>query len=141
MDAVTLMRQVAREMSEPTSPSRSRACMNQILIIEPDFQIRRLLEHWVEEAGYAVMGDQTEAGAGGPDLVIAGLGSSSTTVAERIDALRRVHSAPLLLVSSRFRRGLAESHTAARHLGVQAVLPTPFNQAELLSAIASAQGA
>lgn len=115
--------------------------MNQILIIEPDFQIRRLLEHWVEEAGYAVINEHTEVAVGGPDLVIAGLGASSTRVNERIEALRRAHSAPLLLVSSRFRRGLAESHTAARHLGVQAVLPTPFNQAELLSAIVSAQGA
>jgi DNA-binding response OmpR family regulator len=113
--------------------------MHQILIVETDAQIRRLLERWIAEAGYSVIDkDSMAQERQRPDLVIAGLGPTSSRVAERVDELRRTHHAPLLLVSARFRRGLAASRSAATLLGVQAVLPTPFNQAELLTAICAA---
>lgn len=115
--------------------------MQQILIIESDVQIRRLLERWVGEAGYGIFDEESSAGSDEPDLVIADLGPSSFGVGARVDELRRAHDAPLLLISARFRRGLDASRSAAKLLGVQAVLPTPFNQAELLSAIGTAWGA
>lgn len=112
--------------------------MRQILIIEADTQIRRLLERWIADAGDSVVSEDAAGDGHTPDLVIADLGPSVSKVGERVDALRRAHHAPLLLISARFRRGLAASQSAAAVLGVQAVLPTPFNQAELLTAIVTA---
>ena len=53
----------------------------------------------------------------------------------RIQALQAVYAAPILVLSGRFRRGLAGSTEAARRLGVKKVLPKPFTRRELLSAV------
>jgi CheY-like chemotaxis protein len=50
--------------------------------------------------------------------------------------LQEVYAAPILLLSGRFRRGLAGSAEAALRLGVKRVLPKPFTRNELLSAVA-----
>jgi DNA-binding response OmpR family regulator len=47
----------------------------------------------------------------------------------------REYAAPILLVSARFRRGLAGSAEAARSMGVKHVLPKPFTREELLAAV------
>ena len=54
-----------------------------------------------------------------------------------IQSLQAVYAAPILVLSGRFRRGLAGSAEAARRLGVKKVLPKPFTRKELLSAVAA----
>jgi DNA-binding response OmpR family regulator len=101
-----------------------------IAIHEDDGLIRELLERWLGEAGYSV---RPEAGES-PVLVIADI-PSPRAAASRTGALRAVYAAPIIVLSGRFRRGLAASAEAARRLGVKKVLPKPFSREELLSAV------
>jgi DNA-binding response OmpR family regulator len=101
-----------------------------IVIQEEDDLIRELLERWLGEAGYSVRGEAHET----PLLVIADV-ASPRGAQSRIDELRAVYAAPILVLSGRFRRGLAGSDEAARRLGVKKVLPKPFTRKELLSAV------
>jgi DNA-binding response OmpR family regulator len=101
-----------------------------IVIQEGDDLIRELLERWLGEDGYALR----PAGGERPCLVIADV--PSPRGAQRvIEALQAVYAAPILVLSGRFRRGLAGSAEAARRLGVRKVLPKPFTRKELLSAV------
>lgn len=101
-----------------------------IAIHEDDDLIRELLERWLAEAGYAVRANGDES----PRLVIADVPSPHGAQA-RIEALRDLYAAPVLVLSGRFRRGLGTSDEAARRLGVRKVLPKPFTRRELLSAV------
>lgn len=101
-----------------------------IAIHEQDDLIRGLLERWLGEAGYTVR----VAGDEPPSLVIVDVPSPRGAQA-RIQALQAVYAAPILVLSGRFRRGLAGSTEAARRLGVKKVLPKPFTRRELLSAV------
>jgi DNA-binding response OmpR family regulator len=101
-----------------------------IAIHEEDDLIRELLERWLGEAGYSLHGEGHEA----PCLVIANVPSPRGAQA-LIDSLQAMYAAPILVLSGRFRRGLAGSAEAARRLGVKKVLPKPFNRKELLSAV------
>jgi DNA-binding response OmpR family regulator len=101
-----------------------------IAIHEEDDLIRELLERWLGEAGYAVRATGDEP----PALVIVDVPSPRGAQA-RIQALQAVYAAPVLILSGRFRRGLAGSSEAARRLGVKKVLPKPFTRRELLSAV------
>ena len=110
-------------------------CVNRkgfVLIQEEDVLIRELLERWLTEAGYAVCASGDEA----PCLVIANV--PSPRGAEALIQSLRVYAAPIIVLSGRFRRGLAGSAEAARRLGVKKVLPKPFTRKELLSAVAAA---
>ena len=101
-----------------------------IVIREEDDLIRELLERWLGEAGFALR----PSGAERPRLVIAVV--PSPRGAQRvIEALQAVYSVPILVLSGRFRRGLAGSAEAARRLGVKKVLPKPFTRKEFLSAV------
>jgi DNA-binding response OmpR family regulator len=102
-----------------------------VLIQEEDVLIRELLERWLGEAGYAV----SASGDEGPCLVIADVPNPRR--AQALIYSLRVYAAPILVLSGRFRRGLAESAEAARRLGVKKVLPKPFTRQELLSAVAA----
>ena len=101
-----------------------------IVIQEEDDLIRELLERWLGEAGYSVDGKAYET----PRLVIANV-PSPRGAQPLIESLRAVYAAPILVLSGRFRRGLAGSAEAARRLGVKKVLPKPFTRKELLSAV------
>ena len=103
-----------------------------VLIQEDDVQIRELLERWLHEAGYAISAAEDEV----PCLVIADVPEPSRAHAH-IRSLQAVYAAPVLVMSGRFRRGLAESAAAAHRLGVKKVLPKPFTRKELLSAVAA----
>jgi DNA-binding response OmpR family regulator len=103
-----------------------------VVVLEEDPLIRPLLERWLAEAGYPV----ATAGAAGepkPVLVIADVPDPQSAEA-RIDSLRE-YAVPILLLSARFRRGLAGSADTARRLGVTKVLPKPFTRRELFTAI------
>jgi len=101
-----------------------------VSVHEDDDLIRQLLERWLGEAGYTVQRTADES----PCLVIADI-PNPHTAPSRIEALRAVYAAPILVLSGRFRRGLAASAEAARRLGVKKVLPKPFSRRELLSAV------
>src|SRR5262245_39230522 len=103
-----------------------------VLIREEDVQIRELLERWLGEAGFVVSATEGEA----PDLLIVDLPRSRGAQA-LIQSLQAVYAAPILVLSGRFRRGLAGSAEAARRLGVKKVLPIPFTREELLAAVAA----
>ena len=102
-----------------------------VLIQEEDDQIRELLERWLGEAGYAVSATGEER----PCLVIANVPSPRRAQA-LIQSLQE-YAAPIIVLSGRFRRGLAGSAEAARRLGVKKVLPKPFTRKELLAAVAA----
>jgi len=102
-----------------------------VLIQEEDLLIRELLERWLGEAGYSVSAAVDER----PILVIADVPSPRR--AQALIQSLRVYAVPILVLSGRFRRGLAGSAEAARRLGVKKVLPKPFTRKELLSAVAA----
>ena len=103
-----------------------------VLLREEDVQIRELLERWLGEAGHSVSTTVEEP----PHLVIIDLPRSRGAQA-LIQSLKAVYAAPILVLSGRFRRGLAGSADAARRLGVKKVLPIPFTREELLAAVAA----
>jgi DNA-binding response OmpR family regulator len=110
-----------------------------ILVVEPNDLILGLLQRWLGEAGYTVVlgtaPTLTEAVTDQkPDLII--IDAPTPRSADNIiEAVRRVHVSPILLLSARFRRGTGSSVSLARELGVRNVLPKPFTRGELLSAV------
>ena len=102
-----------------------------IVILEDDPLIRPLLERWLGEAGYEVTA--SGAGKGKPALVIADV--PDPQAAELLIHSLQEYAVPILLLSGRFRPGLAGSVDAARRLGVTKVLPKPFTRKELLAAV------
>ena len=94
--------------------------------------IRPLLERWLDEEGYQVASGFVRE-KGKPALVIADVPDPKS--AQRLIASLQEYAAPVLLLSARFRRGLAGSAEAARRLGVKRVLPKPFTRKELLAAV------
>ena len=103
-----------------------------VLIHDEDVLIRELLERWLGEAGYAVRASEDEV----PCLVIVDLPHPRRAQA-LIQSLQAVYAAPILVLSGRFRRGLAGSADTARRFGVKRVLPKPFTRKELLAAVAA----
>lgn len=108
-----------------------------ILVLEKDPLIRPLLERWLRDAGYQLAAAPIAAREK-PALVIADVPDPRAAAA--LLAQLQVYSAPILILSARFRRGLAGSAEAARRLGVRKVLPKPFTRRELLSAVREAMG-
>ena len=102
-----------------------------VLIHEADVLIRELLERWLGEAGYVVSASGDERLC----LVIADVPNPRR--AQALIQSLQVYAAPILVLSGRFRRGLAGSADAARLLGVKKVLPKPFTRKELLAAVAA----
>lgn len=103
-----------------------------VVVLEEDPFIRPLLERWLGEAGYRIAGHMAP-GETEPALVIADV--PDPRAAEPLIASLREYAAPILIISARFRRGLAGSAEAARRLGVKKVLPKPFTREELLAAV------
>jgi CheY-like chemotaxis protein len=101
-----------------------------IVVLEEDPLIRPLVERWLGEAGYQVAPPE---GATHSALVIADVPDPSS--AEALIRSLQEYAAPILILSARFRRGLAGSAEAARRLGVEKVLPKPFTRNEFLSAV------
>ena len=107
------------------------------MVLEDDPLIRPLLERWLGEAGYQVAASVADAAAK-PVLVIVDVPDPQS--AEALLRPLREYAVPVLVLSARFRRGLAGSAEAARRLGVKKVLPKPFTRKELLAAVSEAVG-
>ena len=90
-----------------------------VLIHDEDVLIRELLERWLGEAGYAVRASGDDV----PCLVIVDVPHPRRAQA-LIQSLQAVYAAPVLVLSGRFRRGLAGSAETARRFGVKKVLPS-----------------
>jgi len=105
--------------------------------LEKDPLIRPLLERWLRDAGYELAAAPLQEPEG-LTLVVADVPDPKSAAA--LLAELQVYSAPILVLSARFRRGLAGSAEAARRLGVRKVLPKPFTRRELLSAVREAMG-
>lgn len=101
-----------------------------VVVLEEDPLIRPLVERWLAEAGYLTAHHE---GATDVALVIADAPEPSAA-APLIRSLEE-YAAPILVLSARFRRGLAGSAEAARRLGVEKVLPKPFTRDEFLTAV------
>ena len=102
-----------------------------VAILEEDPLIRPLLERWLGEAGYGVappVGAEAK-----PALVIADVPDPQS--AEALIGSLREYAAPILVLSARFRRGLAGFAAAPRRVGVKKVLPKPFTRKERLAAV------
>ena len=109
-----------------------------ILILESDDLMRQLLERWLGEAGYEVQAEpgSVPAHTTPPRLVIVNV-PRPRDAQELVNSLKKEYSAPILVVSARFRRGLGASAEVARQLGVRRVLPKPFTREELQEAVVS----
>jgi len=107
-----------------------------ILLVESDDLIRELLDSWLGEAGYRVVAKSPPPSSPreAPLLVIANV-SSPRGAGALIRSLQETYTAPIIVVSARFRSGLGASKDAARRLRVRRVLPKPFTRAELLTAV------
>jgi DNA-binding response OmpR family regulator len=107
-----------------------------IVIVETDDLIRELLERWLGDAGYGVTlpARVHNPATAMPQLVIADISSPDCAEAA-IKALAAAYSAPILVLSARFRQGLGGSEAAAHRLRVCKVLPKPFTREELLDAV------
>lgn len=112
-----------------------------IHVIEPDDLILGLIERWLGEAGYTVVVVEVSRGLPRavereePHLIIIDV-PTPRSAGKTIKSIRDVYASPILLLSARFRRGIASSNVMARQLGVRKVLPKPFTRGELLSAVA-----
>lgn len=102
----------------------------EILIVDDEDQIRRLLRDALEEAGYLVR--ETESGRialgeialNAPDLIILDLGLQDTPGIEVLRALRPICSAPVLILSV---LGNEKGKIAALDAGADDYLTKPFS--------------
>jgi DNA-binding response OmpR family regulator len=104
-----------------------------VVVLERDPLIQKLLERWLLEAGYLVLSPEDKPDVP-PVLIIADV-PEPLLAGSLIREWKRMYAAPIVILSARFRRGLAGSAKTARQLGVAKVLPKPFTRRELLSAV------
>jgi two-component system, OmpR family, KDP operon response regulator KdpE len=107
-----------------------------ILLVDDEIQIRRLLRFTLEEAGYSVR----EADAGRvalgeialhtPDLVILDLGLPDASGTEVLRAMRQLCSVPVLVLTV---LGHEQSKISALDAGADDYMTKPFSGAELLA--------
>lgn len=107
-----------------------------ILLVDDEEQIRRLLRYTLEEAGYVVREAESgrialgEIALHAPDLVILDLGLPDTNGTEVLRALRQLCSIPVLILSV---LGHEQSKIAALDAGADDYLTKPFSGGELLA--------
>ncbi len=107
-----------------------------ILLVDDEAQLRRLLRSALEEAGYTVREAETGRTALGeialhtPDLMILDLGLPDIPGEEVLRAMRPLTSAPVLILSV---LGHEKSKIAALDAGADDYLTKPFEGGELLA--------
>ena len=114
----------------------SESAAYEILVIDDEIQIRRLLRLTLEEAGYVVR--EAETGLAGqndiirrsPDAVILDLGLPDQPGIEVLRQLRKWNSVPVLILSV---FGQEKSKVAGLDAGADDYLIKPFGESELLA--------
>ena len=107
-----------------------------ILIVDDEEQIRRLLRYALEEAGYSVREADSgrlalgEVALHAPDLVVLDLGLPDAHGTDVLRALRPICSAPVLILSV---IGNEKGKIAALDAGADDYLTKPFSGGELLA--------
>jgi two-component system KDP operon response regulator KdpE len=107
-----------------------------ILLVDDEVQIRRLLRITLEEAGYHVREAESgrialgEMALHAPDLVILDLGLPDTPGTEVLKALRNLYTVPVLILSV---LGHEKSKVEALDCGADDYLTKPFSGEELLA--------
>jgi two-component system KDP operon response regulator KdpE len=107
-----------------------------ILIVDDEEQIRRMLRYALEEQGYTVRDVESgrlalgEIALFAPDLVILDLGLPDTPGTEVLRALRFICTSPVLILSV---LGNEAGKIAALDAGADDYLTKPFNGGELLA--------
>src|SRR5258707_4755007 len=99
-----------------------------ILVVDGDDPMQELLERWLGDAGYVVIAAgamHAPPPADKPSLVIVNV-AGRRVAQPLIQSLVAIYAAPILIVSARFRRGLAASAEAARQLRVETEPPQAF---------------
>ena len=108
----------------------------ELLVIDDEVQIRRLLRLTLEDAGYQVREAETGRAALGeiqrdmPDAVILDLGLPDLTGVDVLNALRQTSALPVLVLSV---FGQESSKVAALDAGADDYLTKPFGSGELLA--------
>ena len=108
----------------------------EVLVIDDEIQIRRLLRLTLEEAGYTVR--EAENGAAGirevashpPDAIILDLGLPDFSGVEVLKQVRESNATPVLILSV---FGREESKIAGLDAGADDYLTKPFSDGELLA--------
>jgi CheY-like chemotaxis protein len=125
--------------AKPSTAETVTRIKYRIAIVETDELIFELVTRWLVDAGHRTkaMSIPMLQRPNGFDLIIANVPNPrySTSL---IQALRRSHDSPILLLSARFRTGQAASETLTRELSVNAILAKPFTRKQLLDAVAQA---
>jgi two-component system KDP operon response regulator KdpE len=109
---------------------------SEILLVDDEAQIRRLLRLTLEESGYAVREAESgrialgEIALHAPDLVILDLGLPDASGTDVLRALRHLCSVPVLILSV---LGHEQSKIAALDAGADDYLTKPFSGGELLA--------
>jgi two-component system KDP operon response regulator KdpE len=107
-----------------------------VLLVDDEEQIRRLLRYTLEEAGYSVREAATgrmalgEIALQAPDFVILDLGLPDTSGVEVLRALRLHCSVPVLILTV---LGHEKNKIATLDAGADDYLVKPFNSGELLA--------
>jgi two-component system KDP operon response regulator KdpE len=115
------------------TPETSKA---EVLIVDDEIQIRRLLGSMLEEAGYRVRKAETgkaalaEAAARPPDIIVLDLGLPDQSGIEVLKQLREWNHAPVLILSV---LGEEDNKVAALDAGADDYLTKPFGESELLA--------
>lgn len=114
----------------------TRPTKQQILVVDDEIQIRRLLRFTLEDAGYSVREAETghqglvEAAHQQPDALVLDLGLPDMSGFEVLERLREWSSVPVLVLSVFGQEG---SKVAALDAGADDYLTKPFGGAELLA--------
>lgn len=107
-----------------------------ILIVDDDLHIRRLLQGTLNRAGYEPIEAKTAAEAlamarsAQPDVILLDLGLPDRDGLEIVPLLRRIGSAPILVVSA---RDATDQKVAALDLGAHDYVTKPFDSEEVLA--------
>lgn len=124
--------------NQATRIASKRMTMKSILVVEDDRAIARLIQDYLEQAGFAVnsTGDGNTAieaiGAGKPDLVVLDLGLPGQDGIDVMRSIRQSSSLPVVVVTA---RGDETDRIIGLELGADDYVVKPFSPRELVARV------